>query len=74
MTMNLYMALMQNGNAVSYRHGLRVERRVYRGRVLECEAFQAFTLYDTKGVAASHSFSEFAAKLAGKADEGWLPE
>ena len=72
--MNLYRALMENGSAVSYRYGLRVERRVYRGRVLECESFQAFTLLDTNGVVTSHSFSEFASKLSGKADDNWLPE
>jgi hypothetical protein len=65
---------MENGNAVSYRYGLRVEKRVYRSRVLECELFQAFTLLDTQGVATSHSFSEFASKLSGKADDNWLPE
>ena len=72
--MDLFRALMQNGHAVSHLHGLRVERRVHRSGVLECEQFQAYTLHDAKGVAASHSFSEFASKLSGKAEDGWLPE
>ena len=72
--MNLYLALMQNGNAVSYRYGLRVEKRVYRSRVLECESFRAYPLNDTNGLITSLSYSEFAHQLAGKADDNWLPE
>ena len=72
--MDLYKALMQNGNAVSHLHGLRVEKRVHRSGVLECESFQAYTLPDAKGVATSHSFSELASRLSGKVEDGWLPE